>query len=88
MFDFLEILFVVAWVVNQATHLLGIEDPLDVSELIYNTNLTECKFEGQEIQAETGKIICYPFPGSGSATMSFFPRQIFNFALQVDFEHL
>ena len=39
MFDFLEILFVVAWVVNQATHLLGLEDPLDVSIIVIRLNL-------------------------------------------------
>ena len=40
MFDLVEIMIIVAWVINQVTHLLGLEDPLDVSNLVYNTNLT------------------------------------------------
>ena len=46
MFDFLEIVFMGVWLLNQVTYLLGLEDPLDVSIHVYNTNLFECKFAG------------------------------------------
>ena len=56
MFDLVEIIFVVAWVVNQATYLLGLEDPLDVSIFAIILTLLNVSLQVRKIRLKLEKL--------------------------------